>query len=214
MKKLQTFEAKFKTVNQADFGDSWNVGNMMNKHKDKKITGKKRLDLVLGGKVIELLTEYNLFVSVGDYQWLNKSNLVLESEKKFKEYRVELGTKTSFDMWLDYEYTGVEFDDLSVDKQLEYEAEYDRVEPDSNTDIEFSVFLPVGVNELKKSAMCEASNYLYTLSKTLPEVYNGYLESSGVLGDNPDGFKKFLKYKELTITNNNVEDVTNGIQFL
>ncbi len=195
MKNIKTFEeSKITTIKSSEM-DNWSVDQALNKEKDKS----------LGEKVIKLLAEYRLYPSITPGNWLKKWDAILESEKIFKEFRIDLGTKQSFEDWLDYEYTGVEYDDLSDEEQLNFENEYDNVEADFDN-VEFSVFLPLGVKDVE-SAMCDASRYLYILSKSLPEVYNSSLDYSGTLNENPDGFKRFLKSKDLTITNSNVEDV-------
>jgi len=162
------------------------------------------LDKSLGSKVIELLAEYRLFPRITPGDWLKKWDIVLESEESFKEFRVSLETKQSFEDWLDYEHGDIEYDELSGKEQMRFDEEYDNVKTEFDNRTEFSVFLPLGVKDVE-SAMSDASRYLYTLSKTLPEVYKDSLDYGGVLGDNPDGFKKFLSAKELKISNKNVE---------
>jgi len=207
MKNLKTFEeSKFSTVKSSEIGDSWSVDAIHNREKEKSLTGKKDLDLKLGAKVIELLSEYGLFPSVGSGKWLHHWKLVLDSEKNFKEYRVELGEKKSFKDWLDYEE--IDYNNMDDDEQYRIEVQYDNLEPEKDhRGLEFSVFLPVGTKNLEESAMSDASKYLYTLSNSLPEVYKDKLEYSGTLSGNPVGFKKFLSDKELKITNQNIEDV-------
>jgi len=205
MKHLKQFESKFKTVKSSEL-DNWSVDQALNKDKDKHLTGKKDLSQELGSKVIELLAEYRLFPSVTSSDWLKQHRLVLESEKNFKEFRVELGEKQSFEEWCDWE--GIDYDGMGEEEQLKVEKDYDDIEPEErHGGLEFSIFLPFGVKDLE-SAMSDASKYLYALSNSLPEVYNDDVDSNGVLSNNPEGFKKFLSVKELKITNKNVEDVS------
>lgn len=208
MKNLKTFEeSKFRTVNSSDM-ENWDPKTPDN----EKYTGTKDLDIKLGNSVIELLKEYRLSPQVGAYDWLHRHGIVLEPEKKFKEYRVSLGTKQTFEDWLDWEHTGTDYENLSEEEQLELENEYDNVQPESDNSLEFSVFLPPNTKNLEASAFSDASQYLKLLSESMPEMFKEYLDPRSVLSDNTDGFKAFINNKKIQITNKNIE-IVNKIEY-
>jgi hypothetical protein len=73
----------------------------LGKNKEKELTGKKDFDLKLGQKVKDLFDEYGLCIVVGPGNWIQKQKLLLDTEKIFKEYRVNIFKKESFEDYLE-----------------------------------------------------------------------------------------------------------------
>lgn len=209
MKHLKSFEEKkknlMKIVKSSELGNSWSVDNILNKDKEKHLTGTKKLDLDLGQKVIDLLAEYNLFISgVGSDDSCTKRFGLLEPEKKFKEYRVSLGIKQSYEDWYEYNYTGEE--DITEE---ELQEKYEIYKPDDDNKMNWSVFLPTSIknHELERSAMADSTEYLKLLNDTYPNMFKSHLEYYSAINES-DNFKKFINKKGIKITNDNIEDVS------
>jgi len=94
MKYLKTNE-ELKTIKFSEL-DNWDVTEILGKNKEKELTGKKDFDLKLGQKVKDLFEEYGLCIEVGPGKWLYKQGLLFETEKNFKEYRVNMFKKRIF----------------------------------------------------------------------------------------------------------------------
>jgi hypothetical protein len=204
MKHIKTYEDKLRFKNFKDM-ENWNP-----KEEDTiKYTGKKTLDLSVGQRVIDFFEANDLFISVGTGEWIKKQDLLLPDEKDFKEYRVNIGTKQSFQDWIEWEYGDKPED--KTDEELE--KEYDNVEIDyEDSKPEWSVFLPVSIKgefEIKKAAMADSSIYLKIITDAFPDISRNYIDSRrGALYDDPKGFKKFINNKNVKITNQNIEMVT------
>lgn len=198
---------KFSTVKSSDI-ENWDPQQILNKEKNiKQYTGTKDLNLKLGLEVQNLFDEYGLHVDVGPGDWLKRQGIVLKSEEKFKEYRVHLSKILPWEDFLESEgISEEEFDELSEKEKEKLQDEYHSSKIDHDSNMEFSVFLPLGTKNLIEAALADASVYLKMLSKCLPEIFKcNTIDDS--LRDETDGFKCFLNSKELKITNDNIEDV-------
>jgi hypothetical protein len=205
--KINKFNEKatLNTIKSSDMND-WSG-------KPKVIySGTKKLDLQIGAKVIDLLLKYGLgIVDVGPAKWMYDQGLLLPDEENLQEYRVQLGTKQDWDEFLeDYEQENdITYDDLSEDEQeiiddIYYELPF---EVDRHDEIEFSVFLPNGTQDLKKAAMSDASNYLKLLKNSeLDSILKGHCEYQ-IFFDYPIEVKNFINGKKIKVTNKNLEIV-------
>lgn len=201
MKHLNENNKKKGILKFMKFKDMENWDPKQNEDKEK-LTGKKKLNTNLGQKVIEFFEENLLFVSVGPGDWIKRQELLLPDEKKLKEYRVTIGRKNTYEEWL--EWNG--YDD-SPEKEKEWEEETPDFEDRDCP--EWSVFLPVGTKNLEGAAMADSSTYLKLITDAYPKVVEYHIDTrhGGALGDDPDGFKKFINKKGVNITNDNVEIV-------
>jgi len=195
------FKGTFRTVNYKDL-DTWSPKLLNN---EEKITGKKHFDLNIAQKVLDLFENYRLYVSVSPGDFCKRNDILLVPEKDFKEYRVYLQTKVSFDEFIDNEYGETPEDKTSDELQNEYEN-YSL--DDLKNEVNWSVFLPKNPNNLELKAMYDSSIYLYTLSKSYSEVMTYQLDRYEALERDGDAFKKFINKKQIKITNKNIEDVT------
>lgn len=177
---------------------------------DKTVyNGTKTFDLSLGDKVIELLESYGLAiasVSKGDY--LARQRLLLEPEKNFIEYRVTLGILIPFEEYLENE--GIDYDELSEKDKKNVDDEYHKSKVYSrNSNMEFSVFLPVGIDvvNLKRMAMCDASVYLKNLKDCIPSVINLDISKyPEALFDYTSETTAFINRNNIKITNDNIDE--------
>jgi len=204
---------KFTTVNSGDI-ENWNPKDIL--EPKTSYTGTKNLNFEIGKKVEELLKEYGLCVSdVGPGDWLKQQDIVLKSEKIFKEYRVHLGIIIPWEDFLDSSLVdGIKsFDNLTKKEKKELEDEYESSKMNDDTRLEFSVFLPAGIQNynLTFAALSDASNYLLMLNNCIPQIFDGNMIED-CLKDEPKNFKCFLNSKDLKITNDNIEDV-NSINY-
>lgn len=196
MKHLQSNENKLQFMRFKDM-ENWDP----KQNKNTNLTGKKKLNINLGQKVIEFFNENLLFVSVGPGDWIKRQNLLLPDEKNLKEYRVTIGKRQEYKEWLEWN---------GYDDSPKMKKEWEEETPDYDDDfLEWSVFLPVGTNNLESAAMADSSTYLKLIIDTFPYVVENYIDIKygGAIVDNPEGFKKFINSKDINITNNNVEIV-------
>lgn len=200
---------KQEELNTIKFSDleNWDIRQ---KNDKLKFTGTKDFDLKLAKKTLELLNKFGFgILTIDAKDFLRRMEILLEPEKKLKEYRVSLSVKIPFNDYL--ENNEIEdFESLSETEQEEIENKYEIdgfIDPDEK--LIFSVFFPMSIksHEYNLSALSDASKYLKLLNDSFPEIIkSGFIEDD-VLSDYTEGFKKFLNNKGLNITNNNIEDV-------
>ena len=204
--KVQKFNEQIKIVNSSDM-ENWSG--------EKPITysGSKKINYELGSEVIDLLAEYELgIVSVFPGKWLHGQELILPDETNFKEYRVKLGKKQSWNDFLenynDENDTETEYDDLSEDEQEKILDIYNELPYEVNDDeIEFSVFLPNNIKNIESAAMSDASTYLKLLKNSnLDAILNGHCEYQ-IFFDYTKEVSNFINNKKIVITNKNLEDI-------
>jgi len=200
--EIKRFNEEIKTVPFSKI-DKWSVNNIL---QPKIKIGNKELDLKLGSKVLELFNNYGFDINVNVFDWMKKQHLLLSDETNFIENRVEVGKKQSWEDFLDD--NGYEYDDLPENEQKKIDEEFEnRGFVNDEAEIEFSVFLPENLENIEYAALADASVYLKILSDSeLNGVLNGNTDYR-ILSDEPFGFKKFLNFKKIKITNNNIEEV-------
>lgn len=144
MKNIKKFE-EIKTIKSSEL-DSWDTKQTLDQ---KKYTGTKNINKDLGAKMIEVFNNYGFFVmGVEPGEFLNRSKIVLEPEKKFREYRVQLGLNDTWENFLDSNgYSEEEFNELDIKEQQELEKDFDNQGDIADGNMEFSVFLPNGVKD-------------------------------------------------------------------
>jgi len=206
MKKIKTFE-EIKTISSSELGGNWSAKH----HNDKReYTATKKLNSNIGDKMIKVFNDYGFFVKgVGPGDFLKTQGILLGSEKKLREYRVELGLNDTWENFL--ESNGLdqkEFDELSEKEQQELDNDFNEQGDIADASMEFSVFLPNGIKD-ESSAFADAFEYLKLVEKSIPQMYiNPTLsDSDGVLNDYENEFKKFINNKKINITNDNIEVV-------
>ena len=205
---IKKFNEEMKIVKSSEM-DNWSYSNSK---KENIKTGTKTLDLNLGAKVIELLSEYNLGVeAVSQEKVLEKWQILLPDENNFVEYRVTINRKQNWEDFIDeYEYeNNIKYDKLNDEEQEKIQVVYDNLPYDESDDYSaFSVFLPTNIDKskLQEAAMADASNYLKLLYKSELEcVLDGRCSYNSVFIDYIEGLKKFTILKNIGITNNNLE---------
>lgn len=187
---------KLKIVNFSDMDGTWDPKQFKDK---EKLTGTKDIDLALGQKVKDFLEQNKLFPTVGPGDYCKKHGILLPDEKNLKEYRVDLGTKQSFEDWMEWE--GHE------EATPELEDEYENIELDYQGDLTWSVFLPVGTSQYELAALSESFKYLKMLRNSYAGVIKSNLDYHDALREDNKGFKLFLNANNVVITNDNVETV-------
>jgi hypothetical protein len=206
MKYLKKYEGKLKTIDFKDL-DNWDIKS---KNDKDKYSGTKDFDLNLGQKTLDVLSEYRLgILSINPGDFLTRMEIVLPPEMNFKEYRITLGVKLTFDNFLENNEID-DSDELSDKELIEWETKYDNDEIINidHYNLSFSVFFPVGVKNFEASALSEASKYLKLLNDSFPDIIkDGYAEDD-VLNRNVNGYKTFINNKGIKITNNNIEMVS------
>jgi len=220
--KYNQFKTEALTIkNSSELGDTWSPSKILVRDKDKQLTGEKYLDLKLGQKVIDLFSKYNLSIDVIEGDYLKTQRLILWNEKKFKEYRVSVSKKGTFEEYIEWEYS-IDYNEYIADKTEveieELQEEYDDWGGfDRNENISWSVFLPPNTkgHKLTTSAMSDSSTYLKILSNGYEYILKGgMLDYTNALNEYMDGFKNYINKKEIKITNKNIEivpDITRRI---
>jgi len=200
--EIKRFNEELKTVKYSKL-DKWGVDNIMI---PKVKIGNKELDLKLGSNVLELFNNHGFDINISQFEWMAKQHLLLPDEINLIEHRVEVGKKRTWDDFLDY--NGYEYEKLTKKEQKKIDDEFDNREFINNeTEIEFSVFLPENLENVEYAALADASIYLKILyDSELKGVLNGDTDYR-ILSDESFGFKKFLNFKKIKITNNNIEDI-------
>lgn len=187
---------KMKIVNFSDMDGTWDPKQFKDK---EKLTGTKDINLELGQKVKSFLEANLLFPSVGPGDYCKKHGLLLPGEKNLKEFRVHLGTKQSYEDWLDWEGHD--------ESTAETEKQYEDSEVDYDGDLTWSVFLPLGTIQIENAALSESLKYLKLIQNTYSGIIKYQLDYHDALRENTAGFKLFLNESKIVITNNNVEVV-------
>jgi len=160
---------------------------------------------------------------IQDYAWMKQQKLLLDDEKKLKEFRVKLGkyySKEKFqDDWGDFLDENDDENNSYKDDIIEDKNKIGTIEETDNN-VEFSVFLPDtkfrDKNDEKydlfvAACMTAASAYFKTLKLSLTDVYKlPPINRNNALWE-PELLGKFLNYHMTLVDNQNLKKATNGI---
>lgn len=199
-------EASIQYKKLSELGGNWSGQN----------TGKGMIgdiNLELGQKVLAFLYDNNLTIEVDQARGYSPIT-PLGNENKLIEYRCSVQTRISDmeEVEENYKYENdIEDDaDLTDDQRTEMMKHYDNSFTDVEGNLAYSVFLNANFppERLNEAGAAEGLIYLRMFSSCFTENVRTGQYDENALGNEVDGFKSYLKYCKLRITNANVEMVT------
>ena len=213
MKYIKKFEdKKMDLVNYKDLRN-WDIKRTLNK---KTKIGKKDFNFKEAEQILEFINNLGIGVRVFNGGYLTKNELLLADERTFEEWRVDLMRKPNYDEFV-YDYlieNELKEGELTNEQKEVMDSEYDKLEWESiDNGIEFSVFLPVEIGSkdedtIRLCAIADGFEYFKILYKSfckkgnISELIN---EDGDVLRHETDKLKEYLKFRNIKITNDNLE---------
>ena len=189
-------------------------GNWSGRNTGKGQTGD--VNLALGARVLDFLDNHNLTIEVDEANGYSPISL-LGNEKKLTEYRCEIKMRSDL---IDYEETYkydnniADEDELTPEQREDMMSSYGTAFEEFNDNIGYSVFLDSNFphSRLNEAGAAEGLEYLKMFNKCFSEDVTGGRIDDDSLAHNVEGFKKYLTYTNLKITNSNVE-IVNDINY-